>query len=276
MTSMNPYAMLAGALEAADEAGKLLMGFLGRLENVEYKGSVNLVTEADRASERLLVDLLGRLLPEASILAEEGSGVERASELRWVVDPLDGTTNFAHGYPIFCISIALEQAGESAIGVVHDPTRNDFFAAVKGEGARLNGEPIAVSKARSLQDALLVTGFPYDVRTNPRNNVPQFNRFLGEARAVRRDGSAALNLAYLAAGRFDGFWEEGLSPWDVAAGALLVEEAGGRTSGYRGEPNDIHAGQIVATNDHVHDAMLEVLTRVEDEAGLPPLGTHTS
>lgn len=265
---------MAGALAAAEEGGDLLLGFLGHLESVEYKGDVDLVTEADRESERFLVGRLTRLLPEASILAEEGSGILRDPDLRWIVDPLDGTTNFAHGYPVFCISIALEKAGECILGIVHDPMRKESFVAIRGEGARCNGDSIQVSGAGKLSESLLVTGFPYDVRTAARNNLTQFGRFLRSARAVRRDGSAALDLAYLAAGRFDGFWEEGLAPWDVAAGSLLVEEAGGRISGYRGEANDFGAGHIVASNGRIHEAMLEVLTGIEDQGDLPALTTR--
>jgi myo-inositol-1(or 4)-monophosphatase len=270
---MNLFALLAGALEAAEEAGRVLMTYLGR-PAVEHKGPVDLVTDADRASAQLLVEHLGRLLPEASILAEEGSGIERSRDLRWIVDPLDGTTNFAHGYPVFCVSIALEREGKCVLGVVHDPTRNDFFSTVKGEGARLNSDAIYVSNTKSIADALLVTGFPYDVHTTARDNLAQFHHFIKKSRAVRRDGSAALNLCYLAAGRFDGFWEEGLAPWDVAAGALLVMEAGGAVSGYGGEDPDIRAGHVVASNRLLHEAMLEGLKQVESEAGLPTLTTR--
>jgi myo-inositol-1(or 4)-monophosphatase len=271
---MNTDALMAGALAAAEEGGDLLLGFLGHLESVEYKGEVDLVTEADRESERFLVERLSQLTPEASILAEEGSGVQRDSDLRWIVDPLDGTTNFAHGYPIFCISIALERNGECILGIVHDPTRKESFVAIRGEGAHRNGESIRVSEAGTLGESLLVTGFPYDVHTAARNNLTQFGSFLRSARAVRRDGSAALDLAYVAAGRFDGFWEEGLAPWDIAAGALLVEEAGGLVTGYRGEPGDLGSGNIVASNGHIHEAMVEILSEIEDRGDLPPLTTR--
>jgi myo-inositol-1(or 4)-monophosphatase len=272
---MDLHAVGAAALDAAREAGAVLLGYLGSLSAVETKGqSVNLVTDADRASERLLVRRLGSLLPGASILAEEGSGVDRGGALRWIVDPLDGTTNFAHGYPVFCVSIALEEDGERVLGVIFDPTRDEVFTAVRGEGAFQNGEPLAVTGTGRLDEALLVTGFPYDVRTNPRNNVPQFTRFLMTSRAVRRDGSAALNLAYLAAGRFDGFWEEGLAPWDIAAGTLLVEEAGGRVSGYRGERLELDGGNLVATNGPLHGAVVAELAAVEDGGTLPSLDTR--
>ncbi len=260
-----------GAAAAAAEAGRLLMGKLGRV-GIEHKGAVDLVTEADRASERLVVERLGALLPGASILAEEGSGVERDSEWRWVVDPLDGTTNFAHGYPMFTVSIALERAGERVVGVVFDPTRDDLFHAVRGEGAFRNRERLRVSATASLDQAMLVTGFPYDVRRTRRDNLPQFARFLKLSQAVRRDGSASLNLCYLAAGRFDGYWEEKLRPWDVAAGALVVEEAGGTVTGYHGEPFDPAARHLVASNGRFHREMIAVLTGIEDGGTLPPVG----
>jgi myo-inositol-1(or 4)-monophosphatase len=265
----------AAAQDAAREAGALLLGYLGSLPGVETKDQAgNLVTEADRASEALLVKRLGAALPGASILAEEGSGIDRGGAVRWIVDPLDGTTNFAHAYPVFCVSIALEADGERVLGVVYDPVREEMFTAVRGEGAFMNGERLSVSGTERVDAALLVTGFPYDVRTNPRNNVTQFTRFLVTSRAVRRDGSAALDLAYLAAGRFDGFWEEGLAPWDVAAGALLVEEAGGRVSGYRGDPMRLDGGNIVAANPALHAALVGELTAIEDGGTLPPLASR--
>jgi myo-inositol-1(or 4)-monophosphatase len=271
---MNDEVLLKSAVDAARAAGQVLLDHLGRIHQVELKGVVDLVTEADRASERLVVERLHDTLPAATILAEEGSGRAGDPGLRWIVDPLDGTTNFAHGYPVFGVSIALEVEGSVRLGVVLDPTRNECFTAVRGKGAFLNGRALHVSVTQALDAALLVTGFPYDVRTTQRDNLTQFRRFLKTARAVRRSGSAALDLAYVAAGRFDGFWEESLAPWDMAAGALLVQEASGRVSGYGGEPLDIESGQILATNGGVHDAMQEILKEIEREAGLPPLGVR--
>jgi myo-inositol-1(or 4)-monophosphatase len=268
---MNLRRLRDGALAAAEAGGRLLLERWGSLPEIAYKGAVDLVTDADRASEALLVDHLHHLLPEAAILAEEGSGRDGATDRVWIVDPLDGTTNFAHGYPVFCIAVALELCGEIVTGVVHDPTRGESFTAVRGQGAWLNDRPLRVSETPSLDRALVVTGFPYDVWTTERDNLTQFRRFVKTAQAVRRDGSAALNLAYVAAGRFDGFWEESLAPWDVAAGALLVREAGGVTSGYRGDPLDIRGGNAVAANPHLHGEMVRLLTAIEDEAGLPPL-----
>ena len=267
---MNDHELLQQAIKIAQEAGGLLLEHLGH-STVEHKGVVDLVTEADKASERLLVERLHAVLPEAGILAEEGSGTDRASGLRWVVDPLDGTTNFAHGYPVFSVSIALERDGEIVLGVVLDPTRNECFSALRGNGAFLNGRAIQVSATPDLDKALLVTGFPYDVRTTARDNLTQFRRFLKTAQAIRRGGSAALDLCYVACGRFDGFWEESLSPWDMAAGVLMVQEAEGRVTGYLGGKPDIESGNILATNGRIHDATQSILVELEREAGLPPL-----
>ncbi len=264
---------MAQAVNAvAGEAGSLLLGKLGRLRSVEYKGEVDLITEADRESEAFLVRRLGALLPEASILAEEGTGTERDSELRWIVDPLDGTTNFAHTYPVFSVSIGLERAGERVLGVVHDPTRGETFTAVKGGGAALNGEPIHVSATATLDRALLATGFPYDMRTTRRDNLTQFAAFAKLAQGIRRGGSAALDLCQVACGRLDGYWEEKLQPWDVAAGALVVEEAGGRVTGYFGETFDPRARHLVGSNGRIHAEMVDLLTGLETMAGLPPVG----
>jgi myo-inositol-1(or 4)-monophosphatase len=267
---MNDHALLQHTIKIAQDAGGLLLERLGH-SAVEHKGVVDLVTEADKASERFLVERLHAVLPEAGILAEEGSGSDGNSGLRWVVDPLDGTTNFAHGYPVFSVSIALERDGAIVLGVVLDPMRNECFSALRGSASCLNGKTIQVSATPDLDTALLVTGFPYDVRTTERDNLTQFRRFLKTAQAIRRGGSAALDLCYVAAGRFDGFWEESLSPWDMAAGVLIVQEAGGRVTGYLGGAPDIESGNILATNGRIHDAMQSILAGIEHEAGLPPL-----
>ena len=268
---MRDEELLQHAIKAAQEAGLLLMERLGHEHKVEHKGVVDLVTEADKASERFLVERLHAVLPEATILAEEGSGTDRAKGLRWIVDPLDGTTNYAHGYPVFSVSIALEQDGAVVLGVVLDPTRNECFTAIGGKGAFLNGQPIHVSSTEDLGAALLATGFPYDVRTTARDNLTQFRRFLKTAQGIRRGGSAAVDLCYVAAGRFDGFWEESLSPWDMAAGVLIVQEAKGRVTGYLGGAPDIESGHILATNGRIHEAMQAILVEIEKEAGLPSL-----
>ena len=221
--------MLNFAIETARDAGRVLLEKFGRIETVTKKGDINLVTEADLASEALIVERIRSYYPRHSILAEEsGEAVVTGGdgENKWIIDPLDGTTNYAHGYPCFCVTLALEHKGEVAIGVTYDPTRDELFAAEKGRGATLNGKPIRVSTTDDIGNALLVTGFPYDIK-----HRGQFARhltdFLLSSRGVRRDGSAAIDMAYVACGRFDGFWEEGLNPWDVAAGKLLIEEAGG-------------------------------------------------
>jgi len=270
---MNDHALLEHTIKIAQEAGGLLLDRLGR-SAVEHKGVVDLVTEADKASERFLVERLHALLPDAGMLAEEGTGTDRNSGLRWIVDPLDGTTNYAHGFPVFSVSIALERGGAIVIGVVLDPTRNECFSAIRGSGAFLNGQAIQVSATPDLDKALLVTGFPYDVRTTARDNLTQFRRFLKTAQAIRRGGSAALDLCYVACGRFDGFWEESLSPWDMAAGVLIVPEAKGRVTGYLGGAPDIESGNILATNGRVHESMQSILEEIERDAGLPPLETR--
>jgi myo-inositol-1(or 4)-monophosphatase len=242
------------------EAGTALKGELGRTRHVEYKGAIDLVTDADRMAEKILTDGLRQSFPDHAVLAEESGAhkVEDATHL-WIVDPLDGTTNYAHGYPFFCVSIALEMEGELTLGVVYDPMLDEMFTAVDGGGASLNGHPIKVSKEGDLAKSFLSTGFPYDLRETERDNLGQFLRFMKRTQAVRRDGSAVLDLCYVACGRFDGFWEMKLSPWDIAAGALVVKEAGGDVTGFDGGLLNIYSGEIVASNGMIHDQMLNVL-----------------
>jgi myo-inositol-1(or 4)-monophosphatase len=253
--------MLNFAIETAREAGQILLEKFGRKINVSKKGDINLVTEADLASEKLIIEKIKSYHPKHSILAEEsGEAVIIGGDKRWkwIIDPLDGTTNYAHGYPCFCVTLALEHDGEIVIGATFDPTRNEMFAAEKGKGATLNNKPIRVSEAEKLGDALIVTGFPYDFK--PRWDFARhLTEFLLRSRGVRRDGSAAIDMAYVACGRFDGFWEEGLNPWDVAAGLLLIEEAGGRVSYYDDSRFSIYAPPICASNGLIHGEMLEVL-----------------
>jgi myo-inositol-1(or 4)-monophosphatase len=226
--------------------------------------SIDLVTEVDRACEQLIVDALAAERPGDAILAEEGGGDDRAgAEWRWIVDPLDGTTNFAHGYPCFCVSIGVERGGERTVGVVYDPLRDELYWAARGAGAYRNDRIVSVTKQAELGKAMLATGFAYDVHESERDNLAQFAAFLKTARALRRDGSAALDLCSVASGRFDGFWELNLKPWDVAAGMLIVEEAGGRVSNFSGEPVPESADQVVASNDALHDAMLAVLAELD-------------
>jgi myo-inositol-1(or 4)-monophosphatase len=254
--------MLDFAIQTAREAGRVLSEKFGRAMRVSNKGDIDLVTEADIAAERLIVERIRGYHPRHAILTEESGDVvavgDAGSEYRWIIDPLDGTTNYAHGYPCFCVSVALEHEGRIVVGVVYDPTREELFAAERGGGATLNGRSLRVSETSDLNAALLCTGFPYDVRDRG-DFARHFRNFIMRAQSVRRDGAAALDLAYVAAGRFDGFYEEGLRPWDVAAGVLLVEEAGGRVTHYDGSPFRIYQPPIAASNGLVHEAMLEVL-----------------
>lgn len=258
--SLDP-AYLATAIDAALVAGRIHRRYFRQRPDVRKKGPIDLVTDADLAVERELRAMLGARFPDHAILAEEGAPADApaAGPPRWIIDPLDGTTNFAHGLALFCVSIALEIDGRIELGVVYDPIADELFTAERGEGARRNGEPLRVSGCARLIDALLCTGFPYTVQENRQSQVEVFGAFLGRARAVRRLGSAALDLCYVAAGRLDGFWEERLHPWDVAAGGLLVEEAGGVVTDYAGGPLDLGRGQIVACTPALHDALLGVL-----------------
>ena len=253
--------MLNFAIETARDAGQLLLEKFGRISGVTKKGDINLVTEADLASEALIIERIKSYYPKHSILAEEsGDAVVIGGEntWKWIIDPLDGTTNYAHGYPCFCVTIALEHDGEVVIGVTFDPTRNELFAAERGHGASLNNKPIRVSDAEELGDALIVTGFPYDFKKRA-DFARHLTQFLLNSRGVRRDGSAAIDLAYVACGRFDGMWEEGLNPWDMAAGVLLIEEAGGQVSGYDGSGFSIYSPPMCASNGLIHSQMLDVL-----------------
>lgn len=253
--------MLNFAIETAREAGQTLLEKFGRKINVSLKGDINLVTEADFASEKLIIEKIKSYYPKHAILAEEsGEAIVIGGDTRWkwIIDPLDGTTNFAHGYPCFCVTLALEHDGEIVLGVTFDPTRDEMFAAERGKGATLNNKPIRVSETENLGDALIVTGFPYDFKQRI-DFARHLTEFLLRSRGVRRDGSAAIDMAYVACGRFDGFWEEGLNPWDVAAGYLLIEEAGGRVSYYDDSRFSIYTPPICASNGLIHGEMLEVL-----------------
>ena len=256
--------MLNFAIQTARDAGAILADRLGRALQVSNKGEIDLVTEADLASEKLIIERIKSHYPRHAILAEESGatdGIELTpgkSEWKWIIDPLDGTTNYAHGYPCFCVSIALERNGAIEVGVIYDPTRDEMFAAERGQGATLNSRRLRVSTVAELNDAMLCTGFPYNVRERP-NFARDFSNFTMEAQAVRRDGSAAIDLAYIACGRFDGFWEDGLNAWDVAAGVLLIEEAGGRVTDFTGGALNIYTPRVLASNGLVHNAMMRVL-----------------
>ncbi|HZX35564.1 MAG TPA: inositol monophosphatase family protein [Thermodesulfobacteriota bacterium] len=249
------------AIKIAREAGFLLKENLSGPRTIEFKGSVDIVTEMDRKAEELIVNSIRRDFPDHGILTEESIEVVSDSPYRWIIDPLDGTTNYAHGFPIFCVSVAFEEKDDVTFGVVYDPTRDELFTAEKNKGAFLNGQRIKVSSVPKLDKSLLATGFPYDVRTSSENNIDNFSRFAIKAQAIRRAGSAALDLSYAACGRFDGFWEMKLKPWDVAAAALMVREAGGTISGFKNEPFTIYSGNVLASNSLIHNEMLSVLNR---------------
>ncbi len=252
--------MLNIAIEAAKEAGKFLKFSVGKVKNIETKKGEerNLVSEIDRNAEKKIIDIIKRHHPSHGILAEE-SGGSGSSDYVWVIDPLDGTTNFLHGLPIFCVSIGLQYKGELIAGVVYDPNLDELFTAEKGSGAYLNGRRLHVSKSSELIQSLLVTGFPYDIASNPDNTIERFVNVLVKAQAVRRLGSAALDLSYVAAGRLDGFWETNLNPWDMAAGILFVREAGGVVTDFSGADSTIHTPHMLASNGRLHQALLNIL-----------------
>jgi myo-inositol-1(or 4)-monophosphatase len=257
---MQPSSLLAIASDAAKAAGSLLRDFTRTELRIEHKNPINLVTDADHAAEQCIIDHIRACVPSHRILAEERGAVDQpASSYQWVIDPLDGTTNFAHGYPVYSISIGVEYEGRGLLGVVYDPTRDELFSAESGRGAFLNGTPISVSRTEQLDQALLVTGFAYDIRDTLNNNLDHFGRFALRAQGLRRTGSAALDLCYVAAGRFDGFWEVKLNPWDMAAGVVILREAGGTVTDFRGAPHSIYQPELVASNGRIHDAMLAVL-----------------
>lgn len=262
MTVPDPV-FLATAVEIVLRAGEIQMSRRESGFHVNKKGTIDLVTEVDLECEQMCRAVLADRFPDHAILAEElgGDPQAAASRYRWVFDPLDGTTNYAHGLPVFCASLALEIDGRAEVGTIYDPTRKELFTGERGQGAFVNGARLRVSETGGLLDALLVTGFPYDVHQKLGPLIEMFSAFLGQARAVRRLGSAALDLCYVAAGRFDGFWEQSLRPWDVAAGALIVEEAGGRVTGMDGTPFDPAAAHLVASNGQIHGAMLDVIAR---------------
>jgi myo-inositol-1(or 4)-monophosphatase len=258
---------LTTAIEAVVLAGDLQMSRFGGDVHIDKKGAIDLVTDVDLAVERRFRALIAERFPDHQILAEELGGAAAAPPGPcWIFDPIDGTSNFAHGLPIFCASLALEIDGVPEVAAVYDPTRKELFTAERGGGAFLNGRPLHVSKADRLIDAMLVTGFPYDVHARVEEIVGLFAAFVGTARAVRRLGSAALDLCYVAAGRLDGFWETDLKPWDIAAGALLVVEAGGRITDTSGARFASRGGHVLATNGHLHDAMLGVIADYRERA----------
>jgi myo-inositol-1(or 4)-monophosphatase len=251
---------LATAIEAVIRAGEIQTGYIDSGFQISHKGTIDLVTEADVAVETMFRKMIAERFPDHTILAEEfgQDAATRGATHCWVFDPIDGTNNYAHGLPIFCSSLALEIDGRGEIGAVYDPTRKELFVGERGRGAFLNGKPIHVSDAPKLVDSMLVTGFPYDIHKRIPEIVGLFGEFVGRARAVRRLGSAALDLCYIACGRMDGFWEQDLKPWDIAAGTIIVEEAGGKVTDFAGEPTSSRRHQLLATNGKIHDDMLNV------------------
>ena len=264
------FEFVARAAEIAREGGALLMEYFAQTVAIEYKGDADLVTIADRKSEKLLVERLHDAWPHHDILGEEGTLTRSGSEYRWYVDPLDGTTNFAHGYPVFCISMGLEHRGELIAGVIYDPTRNEMFAAERGKGATLNGKPMHVSKTPKLVESILGTGFPSHKRhKNP--NIQFYHQLTLRSHGVRRAGSAALDLASVASGRFDGFWEFNLNPWDTAAGIVLVREAGGLVTDFSGGPFNISSREVLASNGRIHEELLKNFQEIFAGRGLTEL-----
>lgn len=248
------------ACETALAAGEVLREGYGQSHEVTIKGSTNnLVTEIDRASEDLIMARIGRVFPDHAFLGEETGAGARTSPWRWIVDPLDGTTNYAHHYPCFCVSIGLAYENEPVVGVVYQPLLQELFVAVKGQGAMLNNRAIHVSGVDTLVNGMLATGFPYNVQSFPDAPLAAFEGFVRQAQAVRRDGLAAIDLAYVAAGRYDGFWEAGLAAWDTAAGTLLITEAGGRVSDYADAPYDLGGPTIAASNGRIHMEIVALL-----------------
>jgi myo-inositol-1(or 4)-monophosphatase len=250
---------LAAAAQAALRAGAIQRKHLGQEIEVRHKGTIDIVTEVDRACEDAIVSVIRERFPDHDIVTEETDLGRTGSRYVWFTDPLDGTTNYAHGYPFFCSSVALTVSGEVVAGAVFDPVKEELFTAEKGGGSYVNGARLRVSSSTELLQSLLVTGFPYDVQTDLAGKLRLFSRFMGAAQAVRRDGAAALDLCYVAAGRYDGFWEERLQPWDMMAGKLIVEEAGGRVSRFDGTPLGTAADELLATNGPLHGPMMAVL-----------------
>lgn len=250
---------LKAAIDAARQAGQMLKDNLNVNRQIRYKGDVDLVTNFDSQSQKMIFEHLYTNFPEHDFIAEEGLEQGTGGDFRWIFDPLDGTTNYAHRFPVFTVSIALEWKGQVIIGVVYDPMREEMFSGVKGEGASLNGKRIKVSETNDLDKSLLATGFPYDLRESSDNNIGHFNNFLVRVQAIRRCGSAAMDLCYVACGRFDGFWELKLKPWDVAAAALIVGEAGGRVSDFQNGEFDIYKQETLGTNGRIHQQMMDVL-----------------
>jgi myo-inositol-1(or 4)-monophosphatase len=258
---VDPSSFLPQASAIAVEAGKLLLPFFERRIGFEYKGGVDLVTEADTASEHLIVSRLRAAWPEHDIIGEEGTRDTHGGSFRWYVDPLDGTTNFAHGYPVFCVSLGLEFEGQLIAGIIYDPTRNELFTGARGSGATLNGRPIHVSKTATLSESILGTGFPsFKRHKNP--NIHFYHQLTLCSHGIRRAGSAALDLANVAAGRYDAYWEFNLNPWDTTAGVLLVQEAGGTVTRFDGSPFNVDSRETLASNTVIHEELIHCFREI--------------
>lgn len=267
MTAPAQSDLLSSMTAIAREAGRLLITYFERRIGYEYKGDVDLVTEADRASEKMIVERIRALYPEHDIVGEEGTRTKARGEFKWYVDPLDGTTNFAHGYPVFCVSLGVEHNGALEAGVLYDPTRDELFSAEKGKGAHLNGKAIWVSKTKTLNESILATGFPSHKRhKNP--NIHFYHQLTLRSHGLRRAGSAALDLACVASGRYDGFWEFNLNPWDTAAGVLLVQEAGGTVTRFDGSPWRITSEETLASNTILHPELMKNFAEIFAGRGL--------
>ena len=257
--------LLRLAIAAAKEAGRIQMVHYGHKHAIEYKGEIDPVTEVDKLCESAIVKMISDAFPDHDILSEETLYKEKGSSWRWIIDPIDGTSNYIHEYPCFCVSIGLEVEGEVSLGVVYNPLLGELFQAEKGEGAFLNGDRVTVSRTDDLDGSFLCTGFPYDVRDHSEFYLKYFKAFITRSFALRRPGSAVLDLCYVAAGRFDGFWEMKLHPWDVAAASLIVTEAGGKVTDFRGRPHSIYSDETLASNGLIHEAMLKVISEINRE-----------
>jgi myo-inositol-1(or 4)-monophosphatase len=272
MTSSQSLDLISPMQEMAREAGSLIMGHFRQHVKIEYKGAVDLVTIADRTSEALILERIRKQFPTHDVMGEEGTRIETGSEYKWYIDPLDGTTNFAHGYPVFCVSLAVERRGQRVAGVIYDPTRDEMFSAEVGGGARLNGAAIRVSSTSDLGECLLGTGFPSQKRhKNP--NIFFYHQLTLRTHGVRRAGSAALDLCNVASGRYEGFWEFNLNPWDTAAGVLIVDEAGGKVTDFSGGPFQIASHETLASNGLVHEALLHEFEEIFAGRGLEEIAS---
>jgi myo-inositol-1(or 4)-monophosphatase len=244
---------------AAEAAGGVLVEKYGHLSKIKKKGEIDLVTEADIEAEKAIMEIIVKNFPGDTLIAEESGPKKEGSDRIWIIDPLDGTTNFAHEFPFFAVSLALQVKGDIILGIVHSPCMKEYFEAVRGSGAFLNKKPIRVSRTKDVSESLLATGFPYDIHDNPYETMELFSRMLVKAQGLRRPGSAAMDLCYVAAGRFDGFWEQGLKPWDTAAGILIVEESGGRVTTFDGSRFSPFSDTIIASNGPIHDELMGII-----------------